>query len=224
MNSTSISTVLEGNIVHLFKGKPITNSLKIALEFGRRHDNVIQSISKLINEGSISLLEFKERDYIDERGKRQPMIELTERGALIAMPFIGGKKSRQGQVRLVDAFLALREREKIQANTWNDASKAASVSFRAVMDALKTMREEAGKTTLPHHYMNESRMINSIMFGNPCSIDRTTLSNLELSFLEKIEAKNAYLIARGRTFIERKKELSIYKAIICNPILLGVGL
>ncbi|MFK0569560.1 hypothetical protein [Endozoicomonas sp.] len=37
------------------------------------------------------------------------MYELTERGILFAMPFIGGIKSKKGQLALVDAFLQMRQ-------------------------------------------------------------------------------------------------------------------
>ncbi|WP_114810822.1 Rha family transcriptional regulator [Paraburkholderia kururiensis] len=87
----------------------ITDSLTIAQEFGRRHDNVMRSLSILITNGTLGPLDSKETSYIDHWNRSQPCIELTERGALIAMPFIGGARSRQGQVRLVDAFLRLRD-------------------------------------------------------------------------------------------------------------------
>lgn len=120
------------------------------------------------------------------------------------MPFIGGEKSKQGQVKLVDAFLSIRDDLAIN---WDDSRKAASVSFRAVMDALKAARTEEKKETLACHYANESRMINSIVFGKACCVDRTSLSKRALSILERVEAKDAYLIAKGRTFSQRKAEL-----------------
>lgn len=92
-------------LIEIVNNQPMTTSLVVAEQFGRRHDNVMASIHKLIDNGAISLLDFKERDY-DNRGKKYPMYELTERGFLIAMPFIGGSKSEQGQAKLVDAFLA----------------------------------------------------------------------------------------------------------------------
>lgn len=96
-------------LVRLHDGQPVTDSLTIAREFGRRHDNVMQTLRSLIDDGTISLLEFKERDYSDSRGKTQPCIVLNEAGALIAMPFVGGKKSRDGQKAFVRAFLAMRD-------------------------------------------------------------------------------------------------------------------
>lgn len=107
-NSNRVRAIVDsGNVplVHLQKGQLVTDSLAIATEFQRMHKNVLQSLDVLIADCAISRLDFKPQNYLDVRGKKQRMIELTERGALIAMPFIGGKKSRLGQMRLVDAFL-----------------------------------------------------------------------------------------------------------------------
>lgn len=89
-------------------GNAYVSSTTIAEEFGRRHDNVMQSLESLIASGHINLLDFKEIDYLDGKGRSQPAKMLTERGFLIAMPYIGGKKSRDGQVRLVDEFMSMR--------------------------------------------------------------------------------------------------------------------
>lgn len=218
MNAPANSTIAVQNIVHLYKGNPVTDSLTIAREFGRRHDNVLQSIDNLIREGTISRLEFKERDYIDERGKTQRKIELTERDALIALPFIGGKKSREGQVRFVDAFLALRDELTSQSSNWADSRDAVSASFKAVMEALKETRSEAGKETLACHYSNEARLINLVLFGVADGVNRSCLSSADLGALEIVEAKDAYLIARGRSYAERKAALLVLANTVRSKI------
>jgi hypothetical protein len=48
--------------------------------------------------------DFAETYYEDEQGKLQPMYELSRRAALFVMPFVGGRKSKEGQLKLVDAF------------------------------------------------------------------------------------------------------------------------
>ncbi|MBB5467237.1 Rha family phage regulatory protein [Paraburkholderia sp. CI2] len=114
-------------IVHLRGGVPVTDSLTIAREFGRRHDNVMRTLDSLIADGTIDGLNFEETSYTDESNRQQRMIELDERGALIAMPFIGGRNSRAGQVRLVDAFLSLRD---------NGAQLEESDALSTVLDRL----------------------------------------------------------------------------------------
>ena len=85
-----------------------TDSLTIAEAFGRRHDHVLRSIDQLIADGTIGLPNFGASSYLNKQNKAQRLISLDERGFLIAMPFIGGRRARQGQVQLVDEFLALR--------------------------------------------------------------------------------------------------------------------
>ena len=55
-------------VVHLHHGVVVTDSLTIAMEFGRAHKNVLKSLDDLIADGTISRLEFKPRDYVDDRG------------------------------------------------------------------------------------------------------------------------------------------------------------
>ncbi|MGN6580175.1 MAG: phage antirepressor KilAC domain-containing protein [Bordetella sp.] len=98
-----------GTLVHVSRnGEPCTTSLQIARAFKRRHDNVLRSISSLLRDGTIGHLESEETEYQDAQGKAHPMYVLTETGALIAMPFIGGRHAREGQRRLVNEFQGMR--------------------------------------------------------------------------------------------------------------------
>ena len=91
------------NLVTMNNGVATTNSVIIAEQFGRKHSHVCSSIEKLKDKYGIVPI-----SYIDNMNRPQIMYELTERQALIVMPFIGGQKSIDGQEILVDAFLSLR--------------------------------------------------------------------------------------------------------------------
>jgi Rha family phage regulatory protein len=197
-------------LVHLHKGQPVTDSLTIATEFQRSHKNVLRSLDALIADGTISRLNFKPRDYLDERGKKQRLVELSERGALIAMPFIGGRNSRAGQVRLVDAFLTLRAELGEQSGGWSESRKKVSVGYAIMSDALQEVRADDGKTTGPHHYANEAKLVNWVLFGRFEGIDRDALERADLALMEKVEARNAIWIARGRTYDQRKEALPAF--------------
>lgn len=191
-------------IVHLHRGEAVTDSLVIAREFGRKHGNVLQSLYDLQEDGTISRHDFKPSHYFDKRGKVQRKIELSERGALIAMPFIGGKRSRAGQRRLVDAFLKIRAQHAAQSESWSDVRRSAASGYIEMCAALKEVRADAGKTTEPRHYMNEARLVNGVLFGHFRRVNLDLLSQSEMSLKDQIERRNAFLIARGRTYIERK--------------------
>lgn len=209
MNALANSAIAAQNIVHLYKGNPVTDSLTIAREFGRRHDNVLQSIDALIDDSTINALDFKVVKYIDAKGEHRKKIELTERGALIAMPFIGGKKSRQGQALLVDAFIKMRNEINSDA-PWRELRKSAATSYSVMSETLQETRGDEGKSTASFHYSNEAKMINRLLFGSDRSVSRDSLSSHDLRLLEKVEIKNAALIGMGLSFKERKCLLQIY--------------
>jgi len=113
----NIAAALEadGGLLRVCDGVPVVDSLVISREFGRRHDNVLQTLDSLIADDTIDHLDFKAVEYVDAKGQKRRAIELDERGALIAMPFVGGRKSRLGQKRLIDAFLDMRDRLPMRA-------------------------------------------------------------------------------------------------------------
>lgn len=204
-----------GALVHIHQGKPVTDSRVIASEFKRRHDNVLQTLDSLIADSTINRLDFKAVEYTDAKGERRRMIELTERGALIAMPFVGGKNSRTGQVRLVDAFMALRDDLNVRHQVdWSSSRKKASSSFQDMCDALHEVRADAGKATAAHHYGAEAKLVNWVLFGRFEAVDRDELQQADLTLMERVEARNALWIARGRTYDQRKAALPGFLASV----------
>jgi Rha family phage regulatory protein len=101
-------------IIHGRNSQPCVDSRKVAREFGREHKNVLQTLDELLADGTISRLESKPSKYC-KRGKEYRRYELNEAGFLKAMPFIGGRKSREGQKRLIDEFLRIRKQLEQQA-------------------------------------------------------------------------------------------------------------
>ncbi|HDR9061253.1 TPA: Rha family transcriptional regulator [Burkholderia vietnamiensis] len=122
---TNLTAGLEAidGLVRVRDGEPVVDSLTIAREFGRQHAHVLRTLDSLIADGTLGQSNFGSTDYRDAQGKPRRMIELDERAALISMPFIGGRRSREGQVRLVDAFMRLR----VQLRSANTAAASAPV-------------------------------------------------------------------------------------------------
>lgn len=201
-------------LVHFHMGKPVTDSLAIAQEFASRHDNVLQKLDGLIADSTINRLDFKAAEYLDAKGEARRMIELSERGALIAMPFIGGRNSRAGQVRLVDAFMALRGKVSEQVGDWSASRKKVSTGYLMMCDTVQEVRADDGKATNAHHYANEAKLVNWVLFGRFEAINRDDLTRADLVLMDKVEAKNAIWIARGRTYAERKVTLPAYLAAL----------
>lgn len=109
-DSASPAGMASDIVVRRGDGELVVDSLTISREFDRNHKDVLRALDSLITDGTLNERNFAPVEYADAKGEMRRMIELTERGALIAMPFIGGRRAREGQVRLVNAFIALRER------------------------------------------------------------------------------------------------------------------
>ncbi|ENZ3350180.1 Rha family transcriptional regulator [Salmonella enterica] len=155
------------HLIKIVKGEPVVSTEVIAGEFGRRHDNVMQNIRSLIESDHLGPLDFKESSYVNKQNKVQPCYELTERGFLIAMPFIGGEKARDGQVRLVDSFIEYREKVKRESAIQAERD-LARVEYRPMTNAIKQSKEAEGKEAEHYHFSNEANLINRIVLGNHC--------------------------------------------------------
>lgn len=101
--------------------------------------------------------------YLDIQGKTQKMYVLDERSFLIAMPFIGGKKSEDGQVLLVDEFLRIRK--LLSEPNRKEALQYKRDSHTPMMEMLRFGREIDGKETETHHFQNENKFCNRALTG-----------------------------------------------------------
>jgi hypothetical protein len=95
-------------LVRMHKGQFVRNPLTIARDFCYPHKNVLQSLDELGSNRKVNRPDFKPIKYMATKGEQRGLIKLTERREPITMPFIGGRDPWTEQVRLVDAFLALR--------------------------------------------------------------------------------------------------------------------
>ena len=190
-------------LVEVHGKKLTTSSVVIAEQFGRPHHMVLKSLDKLISKVRIDL-----RDYIDARGKSQRMYVLDERSFLISMPFIGGNKSLEGQIRLVDEFLRIKRLlhdpdQKIVVQTKRDAN-------RLMNDALVEHRKQQDKATEAKHFITESKLCNWAITGKFEKVNETLLTVDELSLLAKVRRFNESLIMAGLDYKERKPRLFDY--------------
>ncbi len=87
---------------------------------------------------------------------------------------------------------------------WKRQRHESAASFKVMNDALKLVREEQGKVTASHHYINEARLINGVLTGQFSAMDRDRLSESDLSLLAHLEVRNSVLIGRGLDYTARK--------------------
>ncbi|KVA05250.1 hypothetical protein WI41_18190 [Burkholderia latens] len=200
-------------LVQVHGGKLVTDSLSIAREFGRHHKHVLRTLDGLISDDTINRPNFEPVEYVDAKGEKRRMIQLDERGALIAMPFVGGRNARIGQSRLVDAFLAMRAMQAEKATSdWSTNRQASAAHYGVVCEMLAMRREAEGKETHPHHYVNEARLIAFALTGEFKSLDRDSLSATDQRILKRLEMRASALIGMGKTYDERKAALVAFAA------------
>ncbi|WP_120807005.1 hypothetical protein, partial [Yersinia sp. IP36721] len=164
-------------------------------------------------------LDFKETSYVDKMNRAKPCYELTERGFLIAMPFIGGEKARDGQVRLVDSFIAYREKAKREAAIQAERD-LARVEYRPMTNAIKISKEAEGKEAEHYHFSNEANLINRIVLGvtsakfrkeneiGKAEAIRDYLTAEQIRAITELQRADTVFINMGWDFEKRKDELT----------------
>lgn len=106
----------------VFKGannQVLTNSLLVAKEFGKSHDNVLKAVRNLAKEGLVKINDtpmFEEVTYKNEQnGQSYPMYLMNRDGfTLLAMGFTG-KKATQFKIAYIEAFNKMEEEIKKSA-------------------------------------------------------------------------------------------------------------
>ncbi len=86
----------------------------------------------------------------------------------------------------------------------------AAATYKAVSAVLQLSRQQQGKETKPHHYMNEARLINWAITGQFTGLDRDALSYDELDLLAELEAQDLILIGSQCTYDQRKTALNLF--------------
>lgn len=201
-------------LVSVEHGQPMTNSLLVAVEFGKRHDNVLRDIDALQADLSPEFwrLNFEERDYTDRRGKVQRMFRLTQAGFTALVMGFTGKKAVSLRERFIVAFQRVTaELQRLKAMraapSWQTARIETKSDFCNVADMLQEVRADAGKPTARHHYINESKLLRFAMTGSESAKwDRDSLSREDLKLLGKVERLDMRLIGRGVPFQSRKEQ------------------
>lgn len=84
------------------------------------------------------------------------------------------------------------------------ARDAAASSYRVMAEILRLTRQDQGKATGNHHYINETRLVNWSLSGEFKALDREILAPWELALLASLEELNAVLLARGVEYAARK--------------------
>ncbi|EMG9286819.1 Rha family transcriptional regulator [Providencia stuartii] len=91
-------------IVTIKNHKAITSSLDVANYFNKLHKNVIQKIQSIECSIEFNQLNFKLVDYIDAKGEKRPMYEMTKDGFVFLVMGFTGKKAAQFKEAYIAEF------------------------------------------------------------------------------------------------------------------------
>lgn len=127
-------------ITHDEDGQLLTNSLMVAKYFGKKHKNILRDIEYLrgtIPDAAFSWLNFEPRNYLDSRGKVQPMYLLTKDGfSFLTMGFTG-KKALQWKLNFINAFNKMEATLNEQRQREADALDHLRPKWRVINTALE---------------------------------------------------------------------------------------
>ncbi|TCK01676.1 Rha family phage regulatory protein [Volucribacter psittacicida] len=185
----------------------LTDSLKVASYFGKRHGNLLRILNNLGCSKEFSQLNFKAAKYIDEQGKKRPMYLMTQDGFTLLVMGFTGKKAMQFKEAYINEFNHMRKWISSRANLKQDQQR--------LNDAIKASLERQGKDD-PHAYSRENNLIYCVALGvgkkkwltargYPKDADiRQFLTEPELKRVDELLSENAVMIKLGLNYSLRK--------------------
>ena len=102
----STAVTLPANVVTIIDGHAVTDSLKIAKIFGRRHDDILRAIRNLLADcpQEFSARNFAGADYIDDQGKPRPMYQISKDGFVLLVMGFTGRQATAFKIAYIAAF------------------------------------------------------------------------------------------------------------------------
>lgn len=188
----------------------MTDSLKVAHYFGKRHDNLLATIKNLGCSPEFNALNFKAVKYTDEKGEKRPMYLMTQDGFTLLVMGFTGKKAMQFKEQYIKEFNEMKKRLATRANM-----KADQIRMN---DAIKYRLEQVGKED-PHAYSRENNLVYVVALGNnrkswlqvngyPDDVDiRQYLTADQLQLVDQLLSENAVMIKLGMDYHQRKAQL-----------------
>lgn len=196
-------------LVYLKADEMLTDSLKVAEIFHRRHDDVIKSIEKLIERNkevakdnrtfSDISKQFIKTRYKDEQGRWQSEYLMNRDGfSLLVMGFTG-KKAHEWKLKYIDAFNKM---EKLLAEkstkAWLETRQQGKLTRRAETDVINDLVLYAKEQGSEHS--DELFRVYSKLANKMCGIkgkERDTATTYQLNNLSIFENIILQMIRSG---------------------------
>lgn len=176
------------DLVTIVNNQPITSSRIVAEKFGKLHKNVIQAIENIKAENSDLTPCYFETSYQAGTGKHYKESLMNQKGFSILVMGFTGKKARQWQSDLYDAFeSAVKELQRIEIERksaeWLEIRKASILSNNKLKDTIQQVliplaREQGSTADDKFFYINYQRAVNKAAGIEPKSRDSLSISQL----------------------------------------------
>lgn len=89
------------------EGVPVVSSTEVAEHYGKRHDNVLKAISKLVAANDECKKMFLSGEYVNDRGRKYPCFYMTRDGFSILTMGFTGDKAIEWKLKYIAAFRAM---------------------------------------------------------------------------------------------------------------------
>lgn len=185
---------------------PMTDSLKVADVFGKRHKNIIQAVKELDCSEEFRRLNFQPSYYLNEQNKRQPKFNMTQDGFTFLVMGFRGKKAAEFKEAYIKQFNEMRE--------WISKREHLSTNQHILNDAIQ-MRFDGEHFA----YSRENNLVYIVALGAtrkkwladnlyPNDVEiRECLNAKQLQLVELLTIENAVFIKLGMNYTDRKTRL-----------------
>ena len=185
---------------------PMTDSLKVADVFGKRHKNIIQAVKELDCSEEFRRLNFQPSYYLNEQNKRQPKFNMTQDGFTFLVMGFRGKKAAEFKEAYIKQFNEMRE--------WISKREHLSTNQHILNDAIQ-MRFDGEHFA----YSRENNLVYIVALGTtrkkwladnlyPNDVEiRECLNAKQLQLVELLTIENAVFIKLGMNYTDRKTRL-----------------
>lgn len=102
-----MNDIIQADVVYRTnRGTAVTDSLKVAQVFGRKHKNVIRAIRDVMTSANLlaNHVIFYESTYYDIQGKKQPLFIMTKEGFCALVMHWNGEKANQFKMAFIEMF------------------------------------------------------------------------------------------------------------------------
>lgn len=140
-----MNSIIQTNVVYKTdKGTPVTDSLKVAEVFSKRHDNVLKSIRNIcrpqnVGEQAEQSKWFYESSYIDANGVKRPMFVMTRDGFSLLAMGLTGAKAMQFKVAFIEQFNTM---ERVIKQTVQPTAPAIPQTFAEALRLAASQAEQ----------------------------------------------------------------------------------